>query len=738
MANEEYPRGLFTRLGAFFRRLFSGKGVEEPLPAEVPKSTEELRRLIVGNERRGVDVNRAWGFYERAKENKEYPQEAAKFIEQAFNELSRKKQLRMASTSALNYAVGILFMALFLVVLWFLLRDNASPVVQVAIWSPFIVILYLIKGLISSGFKIASTQGVRLELPEKVPANADDLRSLIFEYQIKGVNVRQVQALYEEARKFEKTNRPVEASLIVDKAYGNLSRKIILFGTSRGAFLVCILALIIILVLLIGITRYHEFIESEEILRVPLFIVTWGLIGSMSYVLISVYRKIRRQSFEWVDLAGYFYRFILGGVLAGISFYILQLGVASLPGPAGEGVSAAVASADEARDYREAFLKKEEMLAAVKEYRRLITEFERLDEEKDASGDLAEFLLENSDGWEQYNPEIKGERIVAARIEERLRDHIKKDRELTKANANLYDYVYAIYDAVEKLNTNEAEELLKKFNDIDDLEDQGEYLIKKEKIWVGQVKIPGEDSGMGVDDLEMALEEYVKAVEIREEAASEIRDRFKRIKLTTVQELEEKEGYAARRLEEYESNIRRWTGVFESVGLSDKLPKLNDEVAALEVEVETLDEEIWESREAARAKYESPPRHEKLSAEKVDLGKNGLELAMVRRKLGSEEKILLGQDKLDRSEAELGRKELELAAVREKLRAAAARDLARPFWEAPIFIVFAFLSGFSIEFITRYLKNTEETILGALATAKTVAGKAEPEEEGGDESEDEG
>jgi hypothetical protein len=670
-------------IGKRIRGLFSGP---PPLPEDIPTDKKDLVKYIVAHERAGVDVREAWRLLEKAEKE---PNKASIFIARACSNLALGNSVKRASTSVFSLGIVFIVVLVISVALLGLFKESVSYIELIFV-APLIVIIWFLRDLTVWIRRLEAQKPKPLEDivagKFEIDSESIDLGPLlktIFDCEKEGVNVKKAWELYRKARAALVEDDGEKAKALIERAYGDLHRKAVLLSASSGALSVSFIALGIAIILFVLLVAFEDFIETHKILTVPLFIIGWGLIGSISYVLISAYRKIKEKTFEWYDLPAYFYRFLLGGVLAGIAFYLVQLGVTSLPGAAGEEASAAVAEADAIREFRDDYFEREKMKVTKAECLRLKEGFGSFPEDA-APERLAGFLIDNADLLKKYSPPevLPWEVITRSKVEDGLSEYVEKVGETDEARDVVVEHiseikVYIQGQGEKKIGKkrSEYEVLLSELDKKDDVKAQGEYLETKVEYWKGaKLKREGEEVGLAVI-LGGALTDYTTKLGETEKVGKKLTVMFEKAKSAALPELEESKEKAEADLELQEEAVERWRHIVESVDLMEEFENVSSDVEALEIDIMALGKIIQES-------------------------------------------LAIGEDVEDHEETlkekkyELVQKRLEMEALEEKLQAALARDLGNPVWQAPIFIVLAFLSGYSVEFVTRLLEKAQDLISG--------------------------
>lgn len=697
MANDDNPRSLFAKLGEFIKRVFTGKEAEERFPAEVPKSTDELRRLIIENERTGVNVNEALRLYEKARDKEREPEEAARFIERAYSELIRRKYLKRISGAAFNYSAAIaILVGISLVILFSFKEVIFAPegifgvpryiFVTLIICGVVIATIYLLKGLINSCIRVAAAKREELEFLERVPTTTAELRKLIIRYERRGVNVERAWRLYDKAVDYEARGKPDESERglkFIGRAFSDLSRKRSLKNISRLAIFASV---VFCLIAVVGaILLYFQKIPCDDIvLGVPLFIVLWGLIGSASYLLLMENRAIRRGVLGWFGFFRYLYRIALGGVMAAVTFYVVQLGVVSLPGVTGEEVKGAMERAVGAEIYRDA-------LGLVRLYKPEAKGYEEIVKDFEEAGGPG--VKQKYDVLEKYRArwEMSKPRFVMA-VEGRETEVKELDFNRVKAEWEAYYGVSTDFEnnckiactsilaGVAKKHTKDS----KIYRDINseltalggDTKAKYKMMLEREDLFPLEIPIAGgETFSMTIEGIRGILVNYeYKIVRPRKN----LENMFYAVNEKFVNDVNE----AHKKLGKAERDVEKYQVYFESDELERQISDLR---AQIENKMKEKDDNI-----AAGATD--------LDIEKLDNA-----VAMMRE---------------------------EMADLEEKLNEARRTEGGREIWKSPLFIVIAFLSGYSVEFSNRLINRIMEAVL---PPKKSKPEKGRPEEEGEDE-----
>ncbi|HUU57406.1 MAG TPA: hypothetical protein VMW93_08700 [bacterium] len=130
-------------------------------------------------------------------------------------------------------------------------------------------------------------------------------------------------------------------------------------GTSADRFfyLRVVLSFVVFVLVIIAIVVVAQFVIDPNTLilgTAPLYLTLWGIFGSITAVLYSIYRKFNRKEFGWDHFIKAFFRVILGGFFATISFFVIVVALKVVPWGVGDAVSEAVAKSGKYEEYRAA------------------------------------------------------------------------------------------------------------------------------------------------------------------------------------------------------------------------------------------------------------------------------------------------------------------------------------------------------------------------------------------------
>lgn len=270
-------------------------------------------------------------------------------------------------------------------------------------------------------------------------------------------------------------------------------------------------------------------------------------------------------------------------------------------------------------------------------------------------------------------------------------------------------------------------EIFKKF--LEDLEDSiskddptkvAELLLKHRSKW--EYKIKDKDgNSISYKSVEGYLNEYNSAH--KKFKSPEIKPEEKATYLNAMETSKQEIDYCFNRVLELlatenvenikdltvvEAKIKEWSYLVESVQLEEELNDLRTEVSTLKSVIEGKKKDLANVKEQiAELDKDSPEYKEK----------------------GNERDSLNSQIKLD--EESLKEKELKLDELKAKFGEAARRERRKPVWESAFFIVVAFFSGFSVNFVNTMF---DRAIRGILAGGN---GAERGEQESGEEPEPE-
>jgi len=661
-----------------------------PFPDVPPKSIEELRALIARYERRGVDAKEAWRIYNLAAG----ANDPSGFITAAFNELSRKKNTRDRTRGAIAVGVALLVLITAPFALNGLLLKTLAYR-NVIIWGDVIAIAVLAAVFTSLISAVKKCQDVFDVSDWKVPEDVEQLESFIIRSQRLGVNVAEAWSSYEKAAE---ANAEVARGgagtaegvrLLIKKTYAELLRKIELRKNSSFAVVFSFVPLVPLMALI----YFRDQLPRDLIIfGIPVFVVIWGIIGGVCSALLSAWGKIKRQELERLDVLGYAYRIALGGVLAGVTFYVLQLGLVSLPGMAGEQVNAALERAGAAKKYREALGVRDIAQSEIDRQKLIMGDFD-----KAAMGlpeDKAKALLKYSYVWVKYSPICTGgsnsvaaptgepdaggdarppagtgETLTATRISSELDEYSSLKVEVAGYEIKAREYFRVLTKLIESNKKQENPERYDPAYDKlademraaqDDVKRRLDAASRYAATWGPHVKGAGGDfTAVNVSDTATNLgAANQKLAKLEQKFGAE----FEVVQCTVIPEVTKGITKANRKLAEAEKTIRQSQAYLESVDLEEKIKAKNDEIKKQE-EPKGKGVAVEESGgAAARSVSNSPPGE-------IETLKN------------------------DRTKLEA------------ELKNAYKNEAGRPVWEGPVFIVVAFISGYSVGFSTRLIQT---------------------------------
>lgn len=476
----------------------------------------------------------------------------------------------------------------------------------------------------------------------------ETLRREIAEKEKEGVNVTRAWRLFGVARKLSREEDIEKAFDYIEKVRGDLTWKERLYGYSTrtlthyvayGVPILIAAPLIAYIIAKCGY-GYDLFAEKPVMLGMPTFILAWGYIGSIAYVLISVSNKISKRLFDIRDPIGYFYRVVLGGILAGVIFYILQLGLVSLPGTAGEEVNAALKRA-----------------GAPAKYRKYVAERERLEEANYKNEDvISEFELRYIDPYDINDVKRKAKLLL--RYVEEWREFDDLECDVLKEDPNF-----------------------------------------KGKIDVGKIR-----KAMGKDEEEDYNKYILASFEI-------IKDRIISDKHTQI----DINNNRLDKIDEYISNIKY---IIESAILEETLGNVNSELRQLTNGLRENKEQLKE-KEGQLVMVESGDikPEDKRYRNAADLE---ADIERINKTIRSLEK------KIEELETEKVRLNIQIQEERK-------RENEKPVWESAIFVVVAFFSGYSINFVTKMFDRAMSAIISGKPGEAETEGEQPPEPVAGGE-----
>jgi len=163
----------------------------------------------------------------------------------------------------------------------------------------------------------------------------------------RGVNVNQAWKLYEKANNLTKQMGEENQILqYINQAEADLKRKEVMCRWSTR-WRVVIFCVALVVILGFGPAVFYVYCWQTDtklllILGAPVFLIVWGYVGSAAYVLISIGKRISQRLLDPQKFPEYYFRLILGAIFAGAIYYILQLGLLSLPPTVSKEVSASL------------------------------------------------------------------------------------------------------------------------------------------------------------------------------------------------------------------------------------------------------------------------------------------------------------------------------------------------------------------------------------------------------------
>jgi hypothetical protein len=495
--------------------------------------------------------------------------------------------------------------------------------------------------------------------PDLYIKEMETVRGEIREKEEKGVNVNRAWRLFGIARGLNRKEDAEKAFDYMEKVRGDLAWKERLYGYSTRTVTLWVAygVPILIAVPLIGYIiakcgfDYDLFTDQPVRLGMPVFILAWGYIGSVAYVLISVSNKISKRLLDIRDPLGYFYRIILGGILAGVVFYIIQMGLISLPGTAGEEVNAALLSAGVAEKNRKVVMEYEDLEKKLRNNNEMIQDFKR--------GYLARLVREGTNRESTIG---------------------------TKAKVlEFYESEWIGYGLENNNNAN----------------------LK------GPIK---------VYKIKSALKTPKKG------GYRYISDCFDIVKIKMIITKKEENANLEGLMEEKEVLRKRMEYKLESVRIDKDIKKLDEKIKRLENAKEEKEDAVYalykeeEGAPVEEQKLESPGT--KARGVLIDKQKTAGDKYVSPEWLNNE---------IGRIEKEIEEKEIEKGELKTKKNEAEKRENENPVWESAVFIVIAFFSGYSINFVTKIFDRAMTAIISGKPGATEMEGEVAREPEAGGE-----
>jgi hypothetical protein len=460
-----------------------------------------------------------------------------------------------------------------------------------------------------------------------------------------GVNLRRAWYLFAVARDAYQKGDYEKAYEYAIRVKNDITRKEKLHKWSSGKHALAFFIGSIVAVIGLPVTFYAvmEFIskinqvyDTTTILGIPVFIVLWGYVGAATFVLLAIGRSITQRLNDPRKAIEYFYRLVLGGVLAGVIFYVVQLGIVSLPGTAGVEISESLVNAGAVEKYRKAKSLRNMCEKKVRDYEILLNEIEYY--EYGEPSETVNFLSEHADKWEHLG--------------------------------------IAVSEEPEDVPKSEKQE------DVPKSEKQ-EDVPKSEK----QEDVPKIKEVITIEKLETKIGEYTEGddFDVQEDAQIYIRECYKEIQPKLEKAVKIKKRTYEMEIEGIQKDMDMLGPFMESVKIRKATEELEADILDLKSEPRRLSDKIAKIKD--KISRASPEKKEELeSAMKEFEAENTL---IPKRIQGKEDDLKIAEESLKKAEAE---------------------EVDKPVWESAVFIVVAFFSGFSINFVYQMFDRATSAI----------------------------
>lgn len=172
-----------------------------------------------------------------------------------------------------------------------------------------------------------------IEIERELVDKERALREKIREYEKLGININRAWALLVRARTMTKDDEQALDWIARADADLEIKKQMHRWSSGKRMVLTC-LAIIVAIAIFPAAYFICQHICGKEfltILNVPWFIIVWGYIGSATYIVLTIINRITAKTLDPHRFPEYFFRLLLGGIFAGIIFYVLQLSFFSLP-----------------------------------------------------------------------------------------------------------------------------------------------------------------------------------------------------------------------------------------------------------------------------------------------------------------------------------------------------------------------------------------------------------------------
>lgn len=438
-------------------------------------------------------------------------------------------------------------------------------------------------------------------------------------------------------------------------------------GTSADRFfyLRVVLSFFILVLVIIAVVVIAELYVDPNILvlgTAPLYLTLWGIFGSVTAVLYSIYRKFHRKEFGWDHFVKAFFRVILGGFFATISFFIIVVILKYSPWGIGDVVNEALAKSSEHGKYRAALTAEEK---AETEYAVAKAELEAVRVEA---------------GLTEGGPTVEG---YAIRTLEDIEENAAKT--LSKTQTELSAFTATFESAELKVDRNELD------RDIRKLEARRKKNTDNILAWVARWESAERASRKGdervIAELEansrrvIELEAAIKELEVAKSAGAETGEL---LLLPSVKESPEKgrlKGRSVRERPKLKSGLKEYPRrETESGGIA-----IDDELTRLRREKDMLEDEIL------LLAGESAPTEDAESAV-TTLRENKNEI---------DKKLMVAESGMRKKE------EAMTGALNSE-----EEEYKYPPWKNPLYVLIAIIAGFFIDSVPRKLEALRDRYLG--------------------------
>jgi hypothetical protein len=540
----------------------------------------------------------------------------------------------------------------------------------------------------------------RPKWPDRYLKEMETLRREIAEKEKEGVNVTRAWRLFGIARKLDREEDVEKAFDYIEKVRGDLVWKDKLFkwSTRKGVIVfACSVPFLIagpLAAYLIAKYFGYDIIQCKPVwLRMPVFILAWGYLGSAAYVLITISNRLSKKLFDPRDMLFYAYRLLLGGILAGAIFYVMQMGLVSIPGTAGEEVNAALLRTATVSKYRNLDTKRQEINKVIGDKETIIKNFER--------------------GYIEHKIKFETDETSKADIGEPVKNGKSRTQRLI-----LTDYIVQ-REKAELLITykDEWERENLEYYSLNDGSSEAEKASKSSNIndyYKG--KITPAKINRAITESNYGYIEYCYSL-IKGTVVSKL---IKEINEDTVSRI---------RINQEIGNLKP--------AIDSEI--INKEIIEINMEKEALDKSRIICTKVIDANESTKPALKDIKEPEPENNDKPKEFEPQRGKRHEEEEDYTGLSDevlykrigvLDKKIGEIEEKKREL---KDKLKAAKKREEESPVWESAVFIVIAFFSGYSINFVTKMFDRAMTAIISGKPGATEMEGEVPHEPEAGGE-----